>query len=41
MRLDTIKKASKKDKSSQELAENIDFEIYNGIAESKTSVYFQ
>ena len=40
MRLDTIKKASKKDRSPQELAENIDFEVYNGIAESKDFCLF-
>jgi CO dehydrogenase maturation factor len=35
IRVDIIDKSLKKEKKPQELAENIDFEIYNSIAESK------
>jgi CO dehydrogenase maturation factor len=40
IRLDAVRNASKKDKSSQELAEKIDFEVYECMAESKDFCLF-
>lgn len=40
IRADIIKNASKKEKNTQAIAENIDFEIYDAIAESKDFCLF-
>ncbi len=40
IRLNSIKNAAKKDKDAQELAENIDFNVYEGLAESKDFCLF-
>jgi len=40
IRLDAVKNASKKEKSSQELAKEIDYKVYEGMAESKDFCIF-